>query len=180
MHRAIALPALVLTAALAGCSTTGGTTAARPRAVSAPTEAQQAALLDQIKTLAGEWEMVDDPTNRTVFAVSSAGSVVREIMFPGDAHEMTNVYHMDGPDMLMTHYCAAGNQARMRAKAGGQPGRIEFNFDDVTNLHDPNGHYMGQMTLVMLDPDHIRQEWRSYDKGQLMPEPAVFDFRRKR
>ena len=28
------------------------------------------------------------------------------------------VYHMDGPDLVMTHYCAAGNQPTMKFKPG--------------------------------------------------------------
>src|SRR2546421_11290186 len=109
-HAALSLVALI---ALAGCAST-----AAPHAATPATDAQRAALLDRVKQLQGTWEMTDDKGKNqvaSVFAVSSNGSVVREIMFPGGPHEMTNVYHMDGPTMVMTHYCAMGNQPRLRA-----------------------------------------------------------------
>ena len=36
--------------------------------------------------------------------------------FPGTGHAMTTVYHLDGRDLVLTHYCMGGNQPRMRAK----------------------------------------------------------------
>lgn len=142
---------------------------AKPRGVATP--AQAAAALDQVKALAGTWDILDDTgksTGTTVFAVSSAGSSVREVMLQGQPHEMTNMYHMDGPTMVVTHYCAAGNQPLMRAApADITPGRIAFRFDRASNF-DPKaeGHVMGDLTLVMTDKDHLRQEWGSYEQGK--------------
>ncbi len=49
---------------------------------------------------AGKWSVKGSDANmkgEIVFAVSSNDSIVRETMFPGTPHEMTNVYHLDGP-----------------------------------------------------------------------------------
>lgn len=141
----------------------------KPRGVATP--AQTAAALDQVKALAGTWDILDETgksTGTTVFSVSSAGSSVREIMFQGHPHEMTNMYHMDGPTIVVTHYCAAGNQPLMRAApADIAPGRIAFRFDHASNF-DPkaDGHVMGDLTLVFTDRDHLRQEWGSYEEGK--------------
>ena len=99
----------------AGPAKTAG--AASPAVVSKASDAEAAELLGRVKTLDGEWEMTgpDGEKGYAVFKTMAAGSAVREIMFPGTAHEMTNVYHMDGPSLIVTHYCAAGNQPRMRA-----------------------------------------------------------------
>lgn len=177
---AVSVAALLAAAGCAGPAAPDATL----RTVPPATEAQHAALLGRIKSLAGEWEMADQdaapgPPPAAVFTVSSNGSVVREIMFPGAAHEMTNVYHMDGPDLVMTHYCAVGNQPRLRAVAGGPPDELHFHTDSVTNLHDPNDTYMGRMTLLFLDQDRIRQVWRSYAGGKLVDEPTVIDLRRR-
>lgn len=170
----LALAALIL----AGCNSSGRPVAAT---VAPPTEADRAALLDRIKTLQGEWvgDGPDGGTSTTVIAVSSNGSAVREIMFPGTAHEMTNMYHMDGRSLLMTHYCAAGNQPRMRARAGGDPSVIRFEFDGVSNHTAADEAYMGSMVLSFVDADHIRQEWTSYQNGEVA-HTAVFDLARKR
>ena len=157
-----------------GCATS------QPHAVAAATPQQTAAMFGQVKSLEGTWEMTDEKGNTmvaAVFAVSSNGSVVREVMFPGAPHEMTNVYHMDGPTLLVTHYCAEGNQPVMRARTA-TPGRIAFEFDSITNFTDPSGSYMGELTLVIVDKNHLRQEWVSFKDGKAQA-PTVFELKRR-
>jgi hypothetical protein len=60
-----------------------------------------------------------------------------ERLFPGAPQEMTTVYHREGADLALTHYCAGGNQPRMRARAPAADANVlEFAFDGGTNL-DP-------------------------------------------
>jgi len=180
-----ALRTFCLFASLAVCAACGGCAADRsdqPRAGTTATPAQQAALIEQVKKLEGTWTGSDEQgtTWKHVFKVSSSGSAVREIMFPGEAHEMTNMYHMDGPTLIMTHYCAAGNQPRMRAHAGTR-GQISFKADGVGNLASPDAEYMGEMTIVFEDNNHIRQEWRSVKGGVAAPASnPVFRLTRSR
>lgn len=148
--------------------------------VPAASEQEVADALGQIKALEGDWTVVMDgnpDAGAAQFRVSSGGSVVREIMFPGHPHEMTNLYHMDGKSVVVTHYCAAGNQPRMRA-ASVSPGRIDFAFDSVTNFVGVDKECMGGLTLVIKDKDNVRQEWRSYKNGKLAGS-ASFDLTRR-
>lgn len=167
---------LALSAGLGGCA--GG----RAATVAPASEAQRAELLDRVKTLAGEWEMTGPdgkPMLAAVFAVSANGSTVREIMFPGSEHEMTNMYHMDGPSLVMTHYCAMGNQPRLRAtRATGN--QIAFGFDSVTNKTAADQSYMGEMTVTFVDQNNIVQDWRSLKNGKPLEEHAKFELTRKR
>jgi hypothetical protein len=78
----------------------GGARAAAP-AGAAAAPGKPSASLERLKTLAGEWVAAED----------------------GD--EMVTVYHADGPDLVLTHYCLEGNQPRMRAK-GAQGSRFDF------------------------------------------------------
>lgn len=143
------------------------------RVVTPASEGQRAALFQKVAALEGTWQKNDPqhkdagPQTSNVFKVSSNGSIVREVMFPGTEHEMTNVYHMDGPDLVLTHYCAMGNQPSMRAHAGGDANAIDFQFDGVSNLRAQDELYMGSMRVVFVDPTHIRQEWTSYKQGQV-------------
>lgn len=159
MNRTRAALVLVPVLALASC-------ASRSHQVVKPaTDAQRAALLDTVKSLEGTWTMVDDKgqtITASVFTVSSNGSVVREVMFPGQPHEMTNVYHMDGPTLVVTHYCAVGNQPRMRATPGPDPSVIAFEFDSVTNLTAEDQHRMGNLVLNLKDSDHVVAKWTSF------------------
>ncbi len=141
----------------------------------AASAAEQAALLDRIKQLAGTWKVVapGGEEGTITYTVSSNGSAVREIMFPGHPHEMTNMYHMDGSTLVMTHYCAVGNQPRMRADAGGVRGgnEIDLRFDSATNRLE-GAHVMAGLRIEFVDATHIRQHWSSIDNGKLVSGPA--------
>ena len=131
-----------------GCASSGGGNA---KLAGRATDAQRSALFDRVKTLQGTWVAKDDKGQEhtvALFALSSSGSVVREIMLPGSEQEMTNVYHMDGPTLVMTHYCAMGNQPRLRAVAG-DPNVIDLKFDSVTNLQ--GSEYMGGLKITFKD-----------------------------
>jgi hypothetical protein len=48
---------------------------------------------------------------------------------------MVTVYHQDGQDLRMTHYCSAKNQPRMKASSVSPDGNVvSFEFVDATNL----------------------------------------------
>ena len=164
---------------VAGCQITSPTV--HPDA----TAEYDATMLGQISELLGDWEMTDEEGTRhhaATFAMTAGGSAVREIMFPGQDHEMTNLYHMDGDQLVITHYCAAGNQPCMVAS---QPRRtaegivFHFEFDSVSNLRESHDSYMGDMTLTIFDAGGIRQDWRSYDREGNLTDPMAFMLSRK-
>lgn len=157
---------LVAVTLLAGCQQ-------GPKVQRAASAEEQRVLLDRVKTLEGKWANAEKPGEvAIVYQVTSAGTAVRETMMPGSPHEMINMYTMDGPDLVMTHYCAQGNQPRMRAEAGA-PTEIKFQPDSVTNLTKSDGMYMGKMTLVMPDADHVEQHWTSLRNGKPTGEHDV-------
>lgn len=181
------LLSLVSLSLLPGCAASGTKADSRPvhpdasHVVKPASDAQRAAMLDRIKALAGTWEMTapDGKSTATiVFGVTAAGSAVREVMFPGTEHEMTNMYHMDGETLVVTHYCGSGNQPRMRASSA-SPERIDFEFDSVTNMTAEDQDTMANLSLVWVDADHIRQEWRSFKSGKPSPH-AVFELQRRK
>jgi len=179
MKRLAQAGGLVLAVAMvAGCSSSAPE---GPRVVTAATPERLRVLWEPVMGLAGEWEMLDDKGVKSPalsVRVTSGGSVVHEVMFPGANHEMTNVYHMDGSDLVMTHYCAFGNQPTMRATAV-KNGEIAFAFDGVTNLRAADETYMGTMTLVIRDKDHMEQTWTSFKAGKAEP-PITFKFEKKK
>lgn len=158
--------AVVLTLPLllaAGCQT-AGTDSSGVQVASAPDETQASALTTLAK-LEGEWEMQmpDGATGPgSTFKLTSNGSIVREIMFPG-GNEMTNVYHMDGDKLVCTHYCAAGNQPRMVADVDGG-NSFDFQVDYVSNLLPSHQVYMGGLKLVLVDDNTLEQHWTSFNK----------------
>ena len=134
---------------------------------------------DKIKALEGEWIGTAEGMSSTMsFKVVSDGSAVLLVMEghgPGD--EMMTMFHPDGERLLLTHYCSAKNQPRMKFVKGDDPNVLRFEFLDATNLADPKiGHMVG-LTLKLLDANHHIQEWTYSEAGK--EETAAFDIHRK-
>jgi hypothetical protein len=154
----------------------GEKAAAPEKAASKPISAG----FEKIKGLVGDWTGagVGEGHNEKVtisYAITSGGSAVMETLQMDD-HTMVTVYHPDGESVMMTHYCAAGNQPRMRAKGGDKD--LAFTFVDVTNLASPDALHMHDLKLTFDDADHITQEWttRTGDKKT----PVMFKLARKK
>ena len=131
--------------------------------------------LAKLKTLEGNWsgapsaedvEQAQSADSRHEFRVSAAGSVVMETMFPGTDHEMINMYHVDGEDLLLTHYCSAGNQPHMRLdREASSAERLVFEFAGGTNFDPAKDMHIHSAQLV-LDSSGIKSEWTSWNEGK--------------
>jgi hypothetical protein len=127
--------------------------------------------LEALKGLAGDWVEVGKdgkPTDKVVSSirVTSGGSTVQETLFPGTDHEMVTMYHLDGADLVLTHYCMLGNQPRLRAEPGPDVNTIVFKFVGATNLKSNNDQHMHQATLTLDGKDHFTAEWGSCKDGK--------------
>lgn len=137
---------------------------------------------DKLKALAGEWE-AKTSTGEVVqvsYQIISGGSAVMETVKEASGGAgMITVYHPDGEAIMVTHYCSAGNQPRMRAVSPqGEIKSLKFNFVDVTNLAKPSAAHMKSLTLRFEDADHITHEWTYSDSGKDATE--VFKLQRKK
>jgi hypothetical protein len=139
---------------------------------------EREALFAPVRALEGRWEGQDPEGNKLTveFKLTSGGSAVREEMFPASEHEMTNMYTLDGNRLRMTHYCAMGNQPHLIGSMR-QAGRIEFETEVVSDLKKADEPYMGWMTLVLVDADHIEEHWRALTSGKVDHE-TVFKLAR--
>ena len=69
---------------------------------------------------------------------------------------MTSVYHLNSGDLLMTHYCAAQNQPRLKARQIDiAKGILDFEFLDATNLPSPDAPHVYGLEMRLLNADHI-------------------------
>src|SRR5262245_31372960 len=117
---------LVLLALAAGAKANDKPAASRPAAPPTPA-------LDRRRSLPGPWGPAardGKPTGQvgSVVKVAAAGSAVLETLFPGQPHEMVSVYHRDGADLVMTHFCSLGNQPRMKADPKAPANQLRFQF----------------------------------------------------
>ncbi len=141
-------------------------------AVSAQAQSKAAPAFDKLKALAGEWQgkTSEGAPGKVTYRIASGGSTIIETLMPANEPEMVSVYHRDGDNLVMTHYCSAGNQPRMRAEVPtGEINKLEFKFVDATNLkHATDGH-INHMTITFQDKDHITVVWVWREKGKDVP-----------
>src|SRR5580704_1271234 len=143
----------------------------------AQTDAQKS--FGQLKSLSGSWEGANtqgEPVQVSYRVTAGGSALMSEIT--GHGGSMISMIHFDGVSrLLLTHYCAAGNQPRMQALASPDGKTITFNFRDATNLDSPQAGHMDHVAIAMLDPNHHTEEWTFTDHGKEMKE--VFDLTRK-
>jgi hypothetical protein len=133
---------------------------------------------DSLKTLTGSWEGKDPQGHavQVVYRITAKGSaLMSEIM---GEENMITMFHLDGDRLLMTHYCAAGNQPRMKATASPDGKTVTFNFVDATNLATPQAGHMHRVVFNLVDADHHTEEWAFLQDGKEMKE--VFELQRKK
>jgi hypothetical protein len=124
-----------------------------------------AAIFERMKTLAGEWKgTVEWSGARTgsgemdaTYLLSGNGSALVETLGVDGTASMTSVYHMDGADLRMTHFCGAQNQPRLKAsRVDEAEGVVTFSFVDATNLKTPTSPHVSGLELRFLEAGRLR------------------------
>ena len=127
-----------------------------------------AAAFSRLKTLVGDWE-ADTQMGKVHlnYELVAGGTALVERETGEKMPAMLTVYYMDGGRLLLTHYCMAGNQPRMQAKAfNPETGELDFQFLDATNLASPGAGHMHSARIRVSDHDHVVSEWDFYENGQ--------------
>jgi hypothetical protein len=140
--------------------------------------------LEPFKALDGKWVGKMGHGGQSIeavvtYKVTSNGSAVVETIGPGTPHEMVTVIHPDGEGLVLTHYCALGNQPRMKTSGKHEPHQVHFSFVDATNLKSPNDMHMHDVVYYFVDKDTIKSEWTNYVDGK-PNEKAVLELKRSK
>jgi hypothetical protein len=157
----------------------------------AQTDAQKS--FDSLKTLAGTWQghattvpkmgdMGDDGLMQVTLRVTSRGNaLVHEMKGAGEPddparydHPLTMLY-LDSDQLLLTHYCDAGNRPRMVARTSPDGKTVEFDFLDVSGSTD-KGH-MQHAVFTIIDANHHTEDWTYLLPGD-KPVRAHIDLQR--
>ena len=136
---------------------------------------------ERLKSLAGEWngKSLDGKSAKVTYTLVSDNSALMEKLAISGESEMVTLYHPDGDHLMMTHYCSAHNQPRMRSqKASMEMKNMVFDLVDVTNLSNPDAGHMRGLVLTFTDQDHFTQEWTWREKGR--EGTVVIRFERKK
>lgn len=153
-----------LATAAAQATKPGATTQISAARAAAPGTLDAAQAFEKLKTLAGRWEGTSGEgiKGEAIYELTSGDSALLERMSEsGPEHTtMVTVFHLDGPRLLLTHYCAAKNQPRMRAVSYSlQSGTLAFEFLDATNLASPDAGHMHRAVYQFIDADHVTAQW---------------------
>ena len=146
-----------------------------------------AGVFEQLKEMDGTWDataaqvagepMPDEEgplKGQHQFTVSAAGTVVMEVMGPGTDHEMINMYHMDGEDLVLTHYCAAGNQPTMKLdREMLAAGKTHFAFTGGTNLDPEADQHIHSTMMEWQEDGSLVEAWSAWAGGE---EAGVMEF----
>jgi hypothetical protein len=134
----------------------------------------------QLKQLEGVWESKGQGgTSRSEFELTANGTVLLErysnSAMPGNGR-MATAYHLDGAELVLTHYCMANNQPVLRAERFDAAAKeIQFEFVRAGNLPSENGGHMRRAKYRLIDADHFLTEWEFFENGtKKMTETATF------
>lgn len=110
------------------------------------------AAMERLKGLVGSWESTtnDSSTPRPVtYSITGGGKVLVE-----ETGGMMTAYHMDKERLVLTHFCGAGNQPRMRITAADDH-HIAFEMYDITNLSDSEAYHSTSLDVVFVGKDRV-------------------------
>jgi hypothetical protein len=150
-------------------------------------QTKESAAFDRLVSLSGDWEGTfvwsgarssSGKMTAQYYATGNRSAWVENLTVDGPP-SMTSVYHLDGSDLRMTHFCAAQNQPRLKASAVDLAnGQITFSFVDITNLKSPTAGHVQGLDVRFLAPDHITLRFRFVGDGKDSDE--LIDLRRKK
>jgi hypothetical protein len=127
-------------------------------------ETESSKALSQIKALIGNWSGTfqwtggrhDSGSMNATYYLTGNGSAVVENLMNESTPVMTSVYHLDGRDLRMTHFCGAQNQPRLKARRIDlDRGAIDFEFVDATNLRSPDAPHVHGLEIRLIDANHL-------------------------
>ena len=133
------------------------------------------AAFKRIKAMVGTWKgqtsgehQEEHKGESTVtYKLTGGGSALVETLLPGEAHEMVSVYHLDGDDLRMTHYCAAGNQPRVKLdRSKSTPDHLIFVFDGGTNLDPTKDMHIHGVEFTFQKDGKVESAWEGYQGGK--------------
>ena len=133
---------------------------------------------DRLKTMTGTWDSIDKakPSRPGTATYSMTGG---DHVLVEQLGGMATVYHLDNGQLMLTHYCGAGNQPRMRVKSiedGGR--RISFEIYDITNLASPDAYRTTHLDVVFLSDDRVELAYKGLAAGK--ESTQVFQLSRRK
>lgn len=172
MHARVAALALSLSLAAIGCASH------KPAAdAAAPGIDASAGWTRLVERLPGTWSATTESGSslEVSYRLVSRDSALLETFGADPAAQTFSVYHPDGRGLMLTHYCAQGNQVRLRASEVSDS-RVTFVYLDATNAG--SSHSVMHELVFVLGPDTLERTevYREHDGTR---HTSVMQFKRR-
>jgi hypothetical protein len=135
-------------------------------------------VFQHLKELVGDWQATgkNGKPFRVSYRLAARDTVLVESWLLGPGRETLTLYHMDKDDLLATHYCALGNQPRLRLKAPSTAGVFAFEFVSATNLADSKAAHQQRIEIRIRNADNVVRSETYVENGK--GESEEIEFRR--
>jgi len=125
----------------------------------------------RLLALSGEWEGKSSKgwTEKLSITPIAKQSAVMEVskFAHGDDDAMVTMYSLDGENLMLTHYCMAKNQPRLKATEISDDGKsVTFTFLDGTNMASRDVGHMDKVRINFEDDNHFKSQWTFYADGK--------------
>lgn len=134
-----------------------------------------------LRSLEGSWVAKSDTEmdgGRFEFRVTAGGTAIEEREMIDTPMEMLTVYHMDGKELVGTHYCAMGNQPRVKAARKVANNTLDFACDGTPGneaTHDA-AHIHG-WSMRLNDDGTLTYSAEMVQEGEVTEAPTLVLFR---
>ncbi len=123
---------------------------------------------DRMKTLSGTWdgkvtvtppdpEVANMTMHVTLRTTSLGNALMHEMTSPIRKDDPITMFYLENDNLMLTHYCDAGNRPRMTATTSADGKKIDFEFKDVMG-NMQYGH-MHHVAFNIIDENHHVEEW---------------------
>jgi hypothetical protein len=128
--------------------------------------------------LLGDWEATASDGRKAYasYRLWSSNSVLVESFRSASGKRTLTLFHLDGEQLIATHYCARGNQPRLRLQPSSSVRRFELSFFDATNLPNPGAAHLRHLEIELTDSGHFSKTEEYVENGR--PDVTVLNFTR--
>ena len=127
----------------------------------------------RLKRLVGTWSVgVDGRRSTATYKLTGGGRVLVE-----DMGGMMTAYYLDGDKLVLTHFCGAGNQPRMRLQKTDDR-QMSFQMFDITNLASSKSYHSTSLDVVFVSEDRVDLAYGGTTDGRVSTQ--VFKMTRQR
>lgn len=131
-----------------------------------------------LKSLEGDWKSVSETDyfhdGLFQFRITAGGGAVEERSMAGTPTEMLTVYHMDGADLVGTHYCMMNKHPRVKAAPRLTADSLSFECDGhVANARSHDEQHIHDWKIQRQQDGTLYYTAGMFADGKRMEAPSV-------